>query len=78
MKFNKQIIQWNFKHTTIYKIKKKIKFNKTALYLAIEKENIDIVKLLLSNDKTDPNIRYVFFYFKQLWHSKKTQLNYIQ
>ena len=31
-------------------------FNKTALYLAVEKENIEIVKLLLTNDKLDPNI----------------------
>ena len=28
-----------------------IYFYKTALYLAVEKENIDIVKLLLTNDK---------------------------
>ena len=30
---------------------------KTALYLAVEKENIDIVKLLLANDKLDINIK---------------------
>ena len=29
---------------------------KTALYLAVEKENIEIIKLLLSNDKLDINI----------------------
>ena len=29
---------------------------KTALYLAVEKENIEIIKLLLKNDKLDINI----------------------
>ena len=31
-------------------------YYKTALYLAIEKENIEIVKLLLTNDKLDINV----------------------
>ena len=31
-------------------------FKKTTLYLAIEKENLDIIQLLLSNDKIDVNI----------------------
>ena len=38
--------------------------NKTALYLAIEKENIEIIKLLLSNGKIDvnaPNIINLFY-----------------
>lgn len=30
-------------------------FNKTALFMAIELENIEIVKLLLSNSKIDVN-----------------------
>lgn len=34
--------------------------NKTAFYLAVEKENLDIIKLLLSYDKIDINIPYVF------------------
>ena len=38
----------------IYEIS--MKFYKTALYLAVEKENIEIVKLLLTNDKLDINI----------------------
>ena len=29
---------------------------KTALYLAVEKENIEIIKLFLTNDKLDINI----------------------
>ena len=33
-----------------------ILFYKTALYLAVEKGNIEIIKLLLSNDKLDINI----------------------
>ena len=43
---------------------------KTALYAAIEKENIEIVKLLLTNEKLDINIlnifKYIFlkFYYK--------------
>ena len=34
----------------------------TALYLAVEKENIEIVKLLLSKDKIDINIHNIFHY----------------
>ena len=34
---------------------------KTALYLAVEKENIEIVKLLLTNDKLDINLLNIFF-----------------
>ena len=41
------IFQWNFNIIIICK---------TALYLAVEKENIEIVKLLLMNDKLDMNI----------------------
>ncbi len=37
-------------------------FDKTALYLAIEKENIEIVKLLLSNEKLDINIINIFIF----------------
>ena len=33
---------------------------KTALYYAIENENIEMVKLLLTNDKIDVNILNVF------------------
>ena len=32
------------------------RFDKTALYLAVEKENVEIVKLLMTNEKIDPNI----------------------
>ena len=41
----------------------KIIIYKTALYLAIEKENIDIIKLLLLNDNIDVNIPYILFIF---------------
>ena len=34
-------------------------FYKTALYSAVEKENIEIIKLLLNNDKIDVNIPYI-------------------
>lgn len=36
---------------------------KTALYLAIEKGNIEIIKLLLNCENIDVNIPYVFFYY---------------
>ena len=32
-----------------------IYLNKNILYLAIEKENIDVIKILLANDKLDIN-----------------------
>ena len=38
-------------------------FNKTALYLAVEKENVEIVNLLISNNETDPNIICIFSYY---------------
>lgn len=34
-----------------------IKFYKTALYLAVEKENIEIIKVFLDKDKLDINIK---------------------
>ena len=40
-----------------------IYFYKTALYLAVEKENIEIIKLLLSNDIIDVNIPYILIIF---------------
>ena len=35
----------------------------TALYLAVEKGNIEIVKLLLMNDKLDINLGFIFHNF---------------
>ena len=35
-------------------------FHKTALCIAIEKENIEIVKLLLMNEKLDINLLNIF------------------
>ena len=48
------IFQQNFDIIIIYK---------TALYLAVENENIEIVKLLLMNDKLDINVGYIFHIF---------------
>ena len=42
-----KIIYFNEIQTYIYK---------TALFTAVEKENVEIVKLLLTNDKIDVNI----------------------
>ena len=39
------------------------KFYQTALGLAVEKENIEIVKLLLTNDKLDINLGYILNIF---------------
>lgn len=36
-------------------------FNKTALYAAIERNNYDIIKLLLANDKINIYIKNVLF-----------------
>ena len=65
MSFNEiqnHIIEWNFDIILIYK---------TALYLAVEKENIEIVKLLLMNEKLDINLGYILFNF--LYNLKSRQ-----
>ena len=36
--------------------------NKTALYKAVEKQNIEIIKLLLSNDKLDINLLNILIF----------------
>ena len=54
--------------------KLKVLVYKTAFYLAVEKENIEIVKLLLSNDALDVNTRYilccVFLYYYKFHFSQ--------
>ena len=44
------------------------RINKTALYHAVEKENIEIIQLLLSNDRIDVNVlnilSIIFILFK--------------
>lgn len=35
-------------------------FDKTALHIAVEKENIDIVKLLLQNSEIDINATFIW------------------
>ena len=70
MKF--KIISFNYIHNFISLWNSNIFFNeilikyffyKTALCLAVEKENIEIVKLLLMNDKLDINLGYILFRF---------------
>ena len=39
-----------------------IMFNRSPFYLAVERENIEIIKLLLTNDKLDVNYLYILFY----------------
>ena len=36
-----------------------LEINKTVLYKAVEKENIEIIKLLLTNDKLNVNNPYI-------------------
>ena len=38
-------------------------FYKTPLYLAIEKENIEIIKLFITQDNIDINIPYILIIF---------------
>ena len=38
-----------------------LKYYETALYLAVEKGNIEIIKLLLENEKIDTNILNILF-----------------
>lgn len=45
--------------TNFYKIRFRF-FNKTPLYMAIEKENLEIVNLLLENKKINVNIINIF------------------
>ena len=35
------------------------KIDRTPLYLAVEKENLEIVKILLANENINPNFNYV-------------------
>lgn len=34
-------------------------YHKTPLNYAVENENIELIELLLSNKKTDPNVKYI-------------------
>ena len=48
-------------------------FYRTALSIAIEKGDIEIIKLLLSNPNIDPNIKlikthFILFYSTYLFH----------
>lgn len=52
MKFKKLIILWNLEFYYFYK---------TALNFAIEEKNLEIVKLLLSNNKIDVNIINILY-----------------
>lgn len=38
-----------------------LEFNKTALHLAFQNNNIEIIKLFLSNNNVDLNAKYVLF-----------------
>lgn len=38
-------------------------FNKTPLIMAIEKENIKIIELILNHPNIDVNINYIFYLF---------------
>ena len=38
-------------------------YNKTALIIAIEKENIEIIQILLADPKIDVNKYYILIYY---------------
>lgn len=38
-------------------------FSKTALHIAVEKQNIEIIKLLLSNNNININIKNDIYFF---------------
>lgn len=65
MNFN-GTFQCNFLQITFYIVqnyilmKFLIVFNKTPLYKAVENENVEMVKLLLSNPQIDVNIYFIF------------------
>ena len=62
MQFQHNAFKSNFEIIYSNQIKNQ-QIHKSALFLAIEKENIEIVKLLLINDKIDVNFLNVFNLF---------------
>ena len=49
----------------------------TPLYMAVENESIEIVKLLLTNDKIDPNIKCLIYYSDEFRTCADTGYGYI-
>ena len=59
-----KIISLNYIQNHIFRLYfNMIIFCKTALCKAIEKKNVEIVKLLLTNDKIDINVIYILNIF---------------
>lgn len=56
------MIKYNSKLNNSMKFKFSAIYN-TALHMAVKKERIEIIKLLLSNDKIDVNIPFVLYIF---------------
>lgn len=59
MKLKIYSFEWNLIFNDFDIILKIWKFNKTALYIAVEKANVEITKLLLSHDGIDVNEKYI-------------------
>lgn len=57
-------IQFNSKSNHFFKQNSNLKYNETALYNAVIHENIEIVKLLLSNEHIDVNIKNILILTK--------------
>ena len=70
----KQLFLYNSK-TNLF-IKFKITFYKTALHIAVEKENFEIVQLLLSHDKIDINIQSISY--NKIYEILNKSFHYIQ
>ena len=79
---NKAIINEDEEEEDENNSKTNISNEKTAIYLAVEKELVEIVKLLLTNDKIDVNIPYIskfnFLYikFELKYISMELKINY--
>lgn len=53
-----------------------MKFQKTALFIAVENQNLDIIKLLLDHPNIDVNIKSVFNYINNTISNLKLLLHF--
>ena len=77
-KYDKSIGDMNLycKTDDNYRLKQE-KERVTPLYMAVENESIEIVKLLLTNDKIDPNIQFLIYYSDEFRTCADTGCGYI-
>lgn len=73
LKYNfsmKLYFKFLMKFNTIFLMKSKINIYKTALSIAVKRNNLEIANLLLSAEKIDINMKLVFFLKYFLYHFK--------